>query len=153
MSHTVAAGRSWVRAVGRRRLLVVVAAGLVPWVVVPYEVGASLVFSFGLVNQNPLSLQPVVGYVLVRTGPLPPSLLAWPTATVLYVLAVASAALAAVEREDRRVTAGLFALASLDVLYFAVAFSSVRLRVVALPLGVALLWLAAWESLPDGWRP
>jgi urease accessory protein len=47
----------------------------------------------------------------------------------------------------------LFALAGLDLLYFAVAFSTVRLRVIALPLGVVVLWLAAWESRPATWLP
>jgi uncharacterized protein (TIGR04206 family) len=135
----------------RRRVLVILVAGLVPWVVVPYEVGTSLVFSFGLVQPEPLGLETVTRYVLVDTGRLPARLLAWPTATFLYALAVASTALSVFDREDRRVTTGLFALAGLDVLYFAVAFSTVRLRVVAIPLGVLVLWLAAWESRPARW--
>jgi len=148
MSH------SPVAAVGRRRLALVLTAGLVPWVVVPYEVGATFVFSFGLVNPGPTvpQVETVVAFVFRDTGSLPFRLLAWPTATVLYLLGVASAGLAAIDSEDRRVTAGLFALAGLDLAYFAVAFSSVRLRVVALPLGVALLWLAAWASRPNQWR-
>jgi uncharacterized protein (TIGR04206 family) len=139
-------------AVGRRRLLLVLAAGLVPWVVVPYESGASFVFSFGLVSPPPVRVESVVQYVLVDTVALPPSLLAWPTATVLYFLALASTTLAVVGHEDRRVTTGLFALTGIDLVYFAVAFSSARLRVVALPLGVILLWLAAWESRPEELR-
>ena len=97
-----------------------------------------------------VAFQPVVRYLL-GPGPLSGYLLAWPTASVLYLLGVGSACLALVGREDRRVTAGLFALAGLDLLYFAVAFSSVRLRVVALPVGVAVLWLAAWASRPSRW--
>ncbi|PSP33137.1 TIGR04206 family protein [Halobacteriales archaeon QH_10_67_22] len=135
----------------RRRVLLVVAAGLVPWVVVPYETGASLVFSFGLVTPPSLALESVVRYVAVDTVALPPRLLAWPVASLLYALAVASTALALVGREDRRVTAGLFGLAGLDVLYFALTFSTLRLRVLALPLGVVVLFLAAWESRPDAW--
>jgi uncharacterized protein (TIGR04206 family) len=144
-------GESSAAGVGRRRGLLVLAAGLVPWVVVPYEAGASVVFSFGLVRPVSLSLEPVVAYVFVDTGALPSRLLAWPTASLLYALAAASTALALLDREDRRVTAGLFGLAGLDLLYFAVAFSAVRLRVVAIPLGVVVLWLAAWESRPVGW--
>jgi uncharacterized protein (TIGR04206 family) len=128
-----------------RRTVAILLAGLVPWVAVPFEAGLSLVFSFGLVNPPSLYVETVVAYVFVDTARLPPSLLAWPTATLLYCLALASASLARVDREDRRVTAALLALAGLDVLYFAVAFSARRMGVVALPLGTALLWLAAWE--------
>ena len=134
----------------RKRAGAVLAAGLVPWAVIPYETGAALVFSVGQVTPTPVAFQPVVRYLL-GPGPLSGYLLAWPTASVLYLLGVGSACLALVGREDRRVTAGLFALAGLDLLYFAVAFSSVRLRVVALPVGVAVLWLAAWASRPSRW--
>ena len=134
----------------RRRAAVVLAAGLVPWAVIPYETGAALVFSVGQVTSTPLAFQPVFRYLL-GPGPLPGYLLAWPAASVLYLLGVGSASLALVGREDRRVTAGLFVLAALDLLYFAVTFSSVRLRVVALPVGVAVLGLAAWASRPSRW--
>jgi uncharacterized protein (TIGR04206 family) len=139
--------------VSRRRVAVCLAAGLVPWILVPYEVGLGLVFSVGLVNPGPgpVAFQSVWGFVRAATRGLPPSLLAWPTATLLYLTALGSLALALVDREDRRVTAGLFALAGLDLVYFAVAFSSARLRVFAVPFGVALLWLAAWESRPASW--
>jgi uncharacterized protein (TIGR04206 family) len=134
----------------RRRAALVLAAGLVPWAIIPYETGAAVVFSFGQATSTPLVVQPVTRYLL-GGGPLPRSLLAWPMATLLYLLGVVSAGLALMEAEDRRVTAGLFALAGLDLLYFAVTFSSVRLRVVALPVGVVLLWLVAWTSRPRSW--
>ncbi|MEF8853595.1 MAG: TIGR04206 family protein [Haloarculaceae archaeon] len=134
----------------RRRAALVLAAGLVPWAIIPYETGAALLFSFGQVTSTPLVVQPVTRYLL-RGGPLAQPLLAWPMATFLYVLGVVSAGLSLVGAEDRRVTAGLFALAGLDLLYFAVAFSSVRLRVVAIPVGVVLLWLVAWTSRPRSW--
>ena len=110
-----------------RRAALVVAAGLVPWVLIPYEAGLSLVFSFGLVNPEPFHLQTVLEYV---TGPgrRPSWLLAWPTATLLYALAVGSWALSLVGLEDRRVTSGLLVLAGLDLLYFSVAFSEPTLR-------------------------
>jgi uncharacterized protein (TIGR04206 family) len=134
----------------RRRLALVLATGLVPWAIIPYEQGAALLFSFGQVTQTPLVFQPVYRYLL-QGGPLPQPLLAWPMATFLYLLGVVSFGLTLVEAEDRRVTAGLFALAGLDLLYFAVAFSSVRLRVIAIPIGVLLLWLTAWASRPRSW--
>jgi uncharacterized protein (TIGR04206 family) len=149
MSETLP-GRLSTAALGRRRVLLVLAAGVIPWILVPYEAGASLVFSFGLVRPGSLSPESVLAYVFVDTGALPPRLLAWPIASLLYALAVASTALALIDREDRRVTAGLLGLTGLDLLYFAVAFSAVRLGVVAIPLGVAVLWLAAWETWRSG---
>ena len=134
----------------RRRAALVLAAGLVPWALIPYEQGVALLFSFGQVTQTPFVFQPVTRYLL-QGGPLPQPLLAWPMATFLYLLGLVSFGLTLVEAEDRRVTAGLFALAGLDLLYFAVAFSSVRLRVVAIPVGVLLLWLGAWTSRPRSW--
>jgi len=126
----------------------VVLAGLVPWLVVPFDDGYSLVLSVGLANPETVSLTSVYHYVFVYTRGLPTSLLAWPIATLLYGGGVASAALARIGREDRRVTAGLFALAALDVCYAAVGFSSYRVGVVAIPLGAAFLGLAAWTSRP-----
>jgi len=138
------------RGIERRRAAVVLAAGAVPWAIIPYETGAALLFSVGQVTSRPFVFQPVYRYIL-QGGPLPQPLLAWPMATFLYLLGLASTALALVGAEDRRVTAGLFALAGLDVLYFAVVFSSVRLRVIAFPTGVVVLWLAAWASRPRNW--
>ena len=134
----------------RRRAALVLAAGVVPWAIIPYERGAALLFSAGQVTSQPLVFQPVYRY-LVQGGPLSQPLLAWPMATFLYLLGLLSVGLALVGQEDRRVTAGLFALAGLDLLYFAVAFSSVRLRVIAFPIGVVALWLAAWASRPRDW--
>ena len=141
---------SGARGLERRRAALVLAAGVVPWAIIPYERGAALLFSVGQVTSQPLAFQPVYRY-LVQGGPLPQPLLAWPMATFLYLLGLVSVGLALVGQEDRRVTAGLFALAGLDLLYFAVAFSSVRLRVIAFPIGVVALWLAAWASRPRDW--
>ena len=138
------------RRIERRRAALVLASGAIPWAIIPYERGAALLFSVGQVTSQPLVFQPVYRY-LVQGGPLPQPLLAWPMVTFLYLLGLVSVGLALVGQEDRRVTAGLFALAGLDLLYFAVAFSSVRLRVVAFPIGVVALWLAAWASRPRDW--
>ncbi|WP_436930384.1 TIGR04206 family protein [Halosimplex halobium] len=131
-----------------RRGLAVLAAGLVPWLVIPYEGGVSLVHSLALVSPGTGAVTSVYHYVFVYTRDIPTALLAWPTASLLYGTGVASAALARIDREDRRVTAGLFALAAFDVCYAAVGFSSPRLRTVAYPLGAAFLALAAWTSRP-----
>jgi len=133
-----------------RRTALLLAAGALPWVLISYESGLSLVFSFGFVTPRPLHIQSVLEYV-TTTRALPGWLLAYPTAAGLYAAAVASRALAAAALEDRRVTTGLLALAGLDLLYFAVSFSERRLGVVAVPVGVALLWFAAWANRPDDW--
>jgi len=133
-----------------RRTALLLAAGVLPWVLIPYESGLSLVFSFGLVTPRPFHVQSVVDYVTF-TRALPEWLLAYPTAVGLYVTAVASRALATAGLEDRRVTTGPLALAGLDLLYFAVSFSERRIGIVAVPVGVALLWLAAWANRPDEW--
>ncbi len=77
---------------GGPRLAAVAIAGLLPWVVVVGEgpgASVSLVFSFGLVNPQPLHLTTLPAYLLVFTSGLPESLLAWPVATLLWVSALA----------------------------------------------------------------
>jgi len=136
--------------VSRVRAISIIIAGLLPWALIPYEAGTTYVFSFGLVEPipGPVSIVPVTRYLLVETRGLPPSLLAWPLAGLLYVLGVASAALSVVDMEDRRVSAGLFALAAIDLAYFAYTFSAWRIGVYAIPLGVVTLAAAAWTSRP-----
>ncbi|WP_436927208.1 TIGR04206 family protein [Halosimplex amylolyticum] len=139
---------AWPTEAASPRVLAVLAAGLVPWLVVPYEGGVSLTFSVALVAPETLSVTSVYHYVFVYTRDIPRALLAWPIATLLYGTGVVSATLARVDREDRRVTAGLFALAAFDVCYAAIGFSSARAGVFAIPLGSAFLALAAWTSRP-----
>ncbi|MFC7139009.1 hypothetical protein ACFQMA_04045 [Halosimplex aquaticum] len=115
---------------------------------IPYDGGLSLTFSVALVAPETLSVTSVYHYVFVYTRDIPPALLAWPIATLLYATGAVSAALSRVDREDRRVTAGLFALGAFDVCYAAVGFSSARAGVFAIPLGAGFLGLAAWTSRP-----
>jgi len=131
-----------------RRSLAILAAGIVPWLVIPYDGGVSLTFSVALVAPETLSVTSVYHYVFVYTRDIPTALFAWPTATVLYGAGVGSALLARIDREDRRVTAGLFALAAFDVCYAAVGFSAFRAGVFAIPVGACFLALAAWTSRP-----
>ncbi|WP_459192331.1 TIGR04206 family protein [Halosimplex sp. J119] len=131
-----------------RRPLVILAAGIVPWLVIPYDGGVSLTFSVALVAPETLTVTSVYHYVFVYTRDIPSALLAWPTATLLYGTGAASAFLARIDREDRRVTTGLFALAAFDVCYAAVGFSSTRAGTVAVPLGALALGAAAWTSRP-----
>jgi len=131
-----------------RRAFAILAAGVVPWLVIPYEDAVGLVFSLALANTETLAFTSVYDYLFVYTRGLPTELLAWPTATLLYGLGVASAAASRIDREDRRVTAGLFALAAFDVCYAVLGFSSFRAGSVAYPLGAVFLALAAWTSHP-----
>jgi uncharacterized protein (TIGR04206 family) len=129
---------------------VVLASLSVPWTVVVYPGGVDFVFAWGLVNTNPLHLVPLSTYLLVYVDPagLPPRLLAWPVATGLVGLAAASAALAAVGREDRRVTAGLLVLGALVHARLTLGF--LRLGETVVPLGTGLLLGGAWWALGDG---
>jgi len=133
-----------------RPTVLLLAAGVSPWVLIPYDAGLGLVFSFGLVTPEPYHLQTVREY-LTATQALPRWLLAYPTASGLYAGALASRALALTGHEDRRVTTGLLTLAGLDLLYFGVSFTERRLGIVAIPVGIALLWLAAWANRPTDW--
>ena len=131
----------------RARAAAVVAAGLVPWVVVLGPgpgARVSLVFSFGLVNPSPLHLTTLPAYLLVLTRGLPASLLAWPVGTLLWLAALGSALGAiAIGREDGRLSGGLLVLAGFSLLSVAGAVGRPA-GVLALPVGTAALWAVAW---------
>lgn len=132
----------------RVRSLWVAALGAVPWTVVVYPRGIDLVFPWGLVNTNPLGVVDLASYLLVYTPgirALPPRLTAWPWSSGLFALAVASAALGLVDREDARVTAALLALAGL--VHLRVALGLVRVGELAVPLGTVLSLGGAWWVL------
>lgn len=129
----------------RLRPPMVAAIALVPWTVVVYPRGIDLVFPWGLVNTNPLAVIDLYSYLFAFTGgyaSLPARLTAWPQSTVLFALALASACLAVVDREDPRVTAAFLALAGL--VHLQVALGLLRLGETALPVGPAVLFGAAW---------
>lgn len=135
----------------RRRPLLVAAIGLVPWTVVVYPNGVDLVFPWGLVNTNPPAVVDLPSYLFVYTagpGSLPDRLTAWPESALLFGLAVGSASLAAVGREDSRITAALLGLAG--VVHFRVALGLIRLGETAIPVGPALLLGAAWWAYGRG---
>ncbi|EMA45194.1 TIGR04206 family protein [Halococcus saccharolyticus] len=128
----------------RRRLLVLLALGLVPWtVLVGSEV--TLLFPFGLVNANPLHLTPLNDYLRFARGfaALPRYLQAWPVSVGCYLAGLASALVGVVWREDPRVTGGLIALAGLSHVSVAVGLSRGIGR-LALPIGPVLALAVAW---------
>lgn len=127
----------------RTRLLSFLALAAVPWTILG---DGSLVFPWGLAFVDSLHVTTVWDYVFRFTSGLPRRLLAWPVSSLLYSVAVLSASvgvLAGPEFEDRRVTGGLLALAGASHLWFAVGMMQ-RSRLTVVPLGVVLLWGAAW---------
>lgn len=118
------------------------AALLVPWTVLLYPNGSSYVFTWGLVNVDPIHVTTLPEYLLVRTSGLPRHLLAWPVSVFLYALALVSAIVGAVwNREDVRVTAGLLAFAGVSHASFALGLG--RPGILAIPVGTVLLWALA----------
>ena len=123
-------------------LLVLLAA---PWSVAVVDPGyVTLVFPWGLVTPRTLSVTTLFDYLFVYTSGLPEFLRAWPASVGLYALALLAAGGGAVSgADDRRVTAGLLALAGVAQVSLAVGFSAQPGR-VALPTGTLALWGAAW---------
>jgi len=132
----------------RRRLIAVIVAGLVPWTVVLIGTELTLVFSFGLFNTNPPELLSVYSYFVRFTGRLPQFIESWGSGVLLYAVALTSAIVGVVWREDVRITA--LALAGTGLTQFPVflGFNS-RLNYVAVPVGsLVLLGVVWWYYLP-----
>ena len=124
-----------------RRLLVLVLPGLLPWGVVTWPGGFYLVFAAGWTVEG-LSGFRTLPTILAASGLGAPAAAPWLVAALLYALALASAALSSVGREDRRLTAGLCFLAGTSVLLFALRSSAQR-GILVVPVGVVTLWAAA----------
>ena len=125
--------------------LATVALLLVPWTVLVFDGSADLVFLWGLVNTGAWHVVSLWDYLFKFTagpGSLPRFLLAWPVSTLLVLGAAGSALISYWGRGDRRVTAGLLALAALDHLWFALSVGGPG--VLALPVGPALAGALAW---------
>jgi uncharacterized protein (TIGR04206 family) len=130
----------------RRRVLAVVALGVLPWTVVVLDGTLSLVFSFGLVDSASRHLVALADYLFVHTAGLPARLQAWPLGVLLYACALASATAGLWDREDPRLTAGLLLLAG-------VAHARVSLGLyraygpsgpLIVPLGALATWAVVW---------
>ena len=129
----------------RRRLAVLLAPLALPWNVAVVETGyVTLVFPWGLATPGPLSVTTLYDYLFVYTSGLPAFLRAWPASVGLYLLALCFAAAGAVtEFDDRRVTAGLLALAGAAHVSLAAGFATQPGR-YAVPTGTVVLGAAAW---------
>ncbi|WP_336134023.1 TIGR04206 family protein [Natronomonas amylolytica] len=131
----------------RRRLLAVLAVGLVPWTVVLVR-EPTFVFSFGLVSLDPFHLTNVYEFLFVYTEVLPRRLQAWPAGLLLYAGALASAIGGLRGYEDPRLTGGLLAFAGIAHaqvsygLFWTYGLPVSELPV--LPVGAVASWLVAW---------
>jgi len=129
-----------------RRLVLVLLAGLVPWVVVVTDGAVSLVASFGLVSVAPFHVTPIWSGLLRTGGGLPAPLRSWPVAAVLYLLALGSAVVGwRFDREDARLTGGLLVVTGLALLPVVLAVGR-PMHVTALALGSVALWVVAWAG-------
>jgi uncharacterized protein (TIGR04206 family) len=126
----------------RYRLLAHLLLGVSPWVLVVWPTGAYAVSALFWVDVAPLGITTLPGFLAASGGPLPAHLLAWPVATLCYLGALASALAGRWDREDRRLTAGLLALAGVALVRF-VGGVSVQRAITAFPLGSGLLLAAA----------
>ena len=124
-----------------RRVLVLLLPGLLPWGVVTWSTGFYLVFAAGWTVRG-LSGFRTLPSILAAGGAGATAAAPWLVGVLLYGGALAAAALAAVDREDRRVTAGLLFLAGTSVLLFALRSSAQR-GILVVPVGTATLWAAA----------
>jgi uncharacterized protein (TIGR04206 family) len=135
---------------GRSGLTVIAVAGLLPWLVVVGESGSmTLVFPFGLLNPEAVHLTWLSSYLRTLTRGVPRSLLAWPAATFLWISALGSAITGlTTDREDRRVTGGLLALAGFSLIPVSLAVGRPA-SVTAVPVGTVLLLVIAWWRYGD----
>jgi uncharacterized protein (TIGR04206 family) len=126
-----------------RRLPILLALGIAPWTLVSANGAITVVLPFGLLNFDPVQLATIYDYYFRFTAGLPRFLLAWGSSVLLYLLAVGSALLGVVWREDGRVTATLLVLAG--VTHFWVSLGFLRRRgYFSVPVGTLLCLLVAW---------
>lgn len=127
-----------------RRLLVLVLPGVLPWSVVTWPGGYYLTFAVGWTVRGFRGFRAIPS-ILAAGGAGAPAVAPWLVGTLLYGLALASAALALVGREDRRLTTGLLVLSGASVALFAVRASGQR-GILVVPVGLVTLWAAALSA-------
>ncbi|WP_254537936.1 TIGR04206 family protein [Halomarina litorea] len=125
-----------------RRLLLLVALAFVPWTVI-LGPDLTLVFPFGLVNDNPWFLVRVDDYLRLSSYGRFAFIDAWLIGAGLYAVALLSALGGVAGVEDRRLTGGLLVFAGVSQFPLALGFSR-RTGYVGLPVGSLFLLAAAW---------
>ena len=132
----------------RRRLVALLALGIVPWTVVFVGDQVTLFLTFGVLNTDPVEFTFLLTW-FAGGGRLPrnPELL--PLSYLFYLAALASAAAGLWDREPPRLTAGLLVLAG--VAHLGVSYSVLhRIAYLPVPAGALLaLALAWWFYWPD----
>ncbi|MFB6183727.1 MAG: TIGR04206 family protein [Haloarculaceae archaeon] len=127
----------------RARLLAVLAVGVVPWTVVYTRGFVTLVTPVALIDPVTGTVTTVVEYLQYTIGAPPSLMMPWLVAVGIYVLALASAALAFRDREDRRVTGGLLVLLGVTQVSLSIGFGR-RPTYLAVPVATATCWAVAW---------
>jgi uncharacterized protein (TIGR04206 family) len=127
----------------RRRLVAVLAVGVLPWTVLVIGGELTMLFTFGLFNTNPPAVVSIYDYFYRFTEGLPGFIESWRTGVVLYLLGLASAVSGVVWREDERITALALVGAALTQVSVFLGFNR-RIGYVALPLGTVLLLAIVW---------
>jgi uncharacterized protein (TIGR04206 family) len=123
----------------------VLALWVVPWTVIPYPSGVTLIFPWASATTNPLHVTSLWAFIARNPGgieQLPPRLFAWPLATVLLVGAVLGALAGRFGHEDRRLTAGMLVLAG--VVHLRVTIGLAGIGETAVPIGSLLAFGVAW---------
>jgi uncharacterized protein (TIGR04206 family) len=127
----------------RRRLAVVAALAVLPWVVVIRGAYVTVIGSVGYLGVPSLNVVAIVTYVQNTGGSPPEYMLAWAASLAVYVVAVASAAAGLYDHEDPRLTGGLLVVLGLSLLSVAMGFGQ-RPTYLAVPVGTILAWAIAW---------
>ncbi|WP_368280394.1 TIGR04206 family protein [Halomarina oriensis] len=123
-------------------MLVVLALGVVPWTVVAGR-DLTVVFAFGLLNDDPWSLVWLPDYLRFSSYGRSAAIEAWLVGVGIYAAAVVSALAGVVGWDDRRLTGGLLVLAGVSQFPLAWSFTR-RPDTLGLPVGSLLLLVAAW---------
>lgn len=127
----------------KRRLLAILALGIIPWTVVTTDGFVSLVFPFGLVTPDPFHLLTIFDYLRFSGGQVTQYIDTWPIGALLYVGTLVSAVVAAFGYENPRLTGGFLVFTALSQIPFVIGFSR-RLEYTAFPVGTVLMLVVAW---------
>ncbi|MFC7190825.1 hypothetical protein ACFQL7_13935 [Halocatena marina] len=90
----------------KRRLLIVLLLGLIPWTVVTVSGTVTLVLPFGLIDAQSWRLLTLPEYLRLSGGRVAPFIEAWPLSVFLYAGTLVSAIGGVFGREDPRLTGG-----------------------------------------------